>query len=302
MRYEVFNLKEYFPGLQNGDPEKLAGQRRAFARETDIDMFDWSVYRQPTLTAYIPDNSSEIDLNRTHPCVLICPGGGYTMVSFREGEPLALSFMARGFNAFVLDYEVAPVRYPAALLQVSAAAALIRAKAKEFHADADKVAVCGFSAGGHLAGSLGVFWNDPFIRETLSIENGANRPNALILGYPVITAGESAHRGSFESLLGDDAPAELVEKMALEKQVNVDVPPTFLWHTSNDDCVPVENSLLFAGALTQFDIPFELHIYPKGNHGLSLCSRQTDAAGNTDDHVGSWFGLCCEWLELTLGF
>ena len=275
MYYETIKLNEIFPQLP---------QNQNF---------------EPTLTAYCSENTSEIDLNRKRPSILICPGGGYEFTSDREAEPVALKFLSLGYNAFVLRYSVAPERYPTALLQVSAAMTLIRRQAKKFNADTDQIAVCGFSAGAHLACSLGVFWNEPFLAKTLMIEKGSNRPDAMILAYPVITSGEYAHTGSFDCLLGKDASQELKDKMSLENQVSKEVPPTFLWHTFSDPVVPVENSLLFAGALKNSRIPFELHIYPEGPHGLSLCDYET---ANTDDflnpHCGTWVNLCDQWLKL----
>lgn len=261
---------------------------------------------EPTLTAYCADNSKEIDSGRKRPAVVICPGGGYRFTSDREAEPVALRFLSLGFQAFVLRYSVAPERYPAALLQLSAAVALVREQADRFHVDAGRIAVCGFSAGGHLACSLGVFWDEPFLPQALGIARGANRPNALVLAYPVITAGRYAHADSFDCLLGADPPRELRDRMSLENQVNDKTPPTFLWHTFNDALVPVENSLLFANALRKHGIPFELHVYADGPHGLSLCDSETTGQDTARDdfinpHCRSWAYLCSEWLKLTFG-
>jgi len=276
MIYEEVNLLEKYVGLAGSSIAKL--------------------------TAYIHGVSGEIDLNEKRPAVLICPGGGYAMTSDREAEPVALKFLAAGFNVFVLRYSVLPVRYPAQLLEVSAAVDYIRKMSNTWHIDVDKIAVGGFSAGGHLAGSLGVLWNDEFIYQTLNIGKGANKPNALILAYPVITSGEFAHMGSFENLLGDKQTTQLLTKLSLENLVSSDTPPTFLWHTFDDGCVPVENTLLFATALKQNKIPFELHIYPSGVHGLSLCDKDTAYAGMSEHinpHVSSWFDLCVKWLNFT---
>ena len=274
MIYELIKLADYFPILPKS-------------------------YSEPTLMAYCADNTKEADIERKRPAILICPGGGYGFLSDREAEPVALRFLSLGYNTFIQRYSVAPDKYPTSLLQLSAAVALIRAKAHQFHIDTDKIAVCGFSAGGHLACSLGVFWDEPYLRESLEIEEGSNRPNALILAYPVITSGKFAHRGSFECLLGAGAAQALTNKMSLENQVNSKVPPTFLWHTFNDKTVPVQNTLLFANALKEYEIPFELHIFPEGPHGLSLCDSET--ANNEsfiNEHCKSWISLCYEWLKL----
>ena len=242
----------------------------------------------PTLTTYILDKIR----NDTRPAVLICPGGAYSGCADIEAEPIAMRFMAAGFHAFILRYSVYPNKYPKALEEVSKSVQIIRQNAGEWHIDKDKIAVCGFSAGSHLACSLGVFWN----QEPIKTADESNKPNAMILSYPVITSGEKAHRGSFDNLCGDNP--ELVEKMSLEKRVTKDTPKTFLWHTFADQAVPVENSLLFANALREHDIPFELHIYPEGRHGLALSIPDT---GLTKDDVVStnvkgWIDLACNWL------
>lgn len=256
---------------------------------------------QPTLTAYCPDNSPEIDAERRRIPVIVCPGGGYSMVSDREAEPVALKFAAMGMNAFVLRYSVVPERYPAALLQAAAAVAYVRENAEQFHADPDKIAVCGFSAGGHLAASIGVFWNEPFLAQRLGRKASALRPNAMILGYAVISTEPTPLQFTFTNLLGDDATPEQLAAQSLEEFVNSETPTAFLWHTFNDDCVSVENTLLFAAALRRQNVPFELHIYPEGPHGLSTASRLTaggEAQGNPliNPHCATWVPLCGEWL------
>ena len=243
-----------------------------------------------TLTTYILDDI------RGHipyrPAIVICPGGGYQRCSNIEAEPVAMRFAAAGFHAFVLNYSVYPCRYPDALEELSMSVELIRENAEKWHVDKDKIAVGGFSAGGHLAASLGVFWNkEPFASETQK-----NKPNALVLCYPVITSGELGHRGSFDALCGDDA--ELVEKMSLEKRVDKDTPKTFLWHTFDDEGVMVDNSLLFANALRKNDIPFEMHIYPTGRHGLSLINKDTGLEDGevVSENAKQWIDNCCSWL------
>ena len=280
MKYEVLKLKDYFPQIP---------------QTTDF---------EATLSVYCQDNSEEIEAKRKHPAVLICPGGGYAFTSDREAEPVALSFLPHGINAFVLRYSCAPERYPVALLQAAAAMTLIRRKAEEYGVDPEKTAVLGFSAGGHLACSLGELWGEPFVTETLGLrDRREDRPNAMVLCYPVISSGALAHRGSFDVLLGENPGTELLEKVSLEKQVSTDTPPAFIWSTFDDQAVPTENSLLLAAALRKNNIPFELHIYPKGVHGLSLCGPQTAGAPELiNPHCGTWFNLCLEWLEQTLGF
>lgn len=226
------------------------------------------------LHTYVIDNSPEVDVDRVRPSIIICPGGGYGFTSDREAEPVALALAAEGYNAFVLRYSVSPSQYPQQLLEVSAAVAYVRRMAKVWHVDTDKIIVCGFSAGGHLAGHLGVAWQEQFIQDALELNEAENKPNAMILGYPVITSGTFAHEGSFRNLLGE-AYEQDKEKVSLELLVSKLTPPTFIWHTFEDQAVPVENSMIFAQALKKYNIPFELHIYPKGGHGLSLCDQRT---------------------------
>ncbi|HZJ83397.1 MAG TPA: alpha/beta hydrolase [Clostridia bacterium] len=247
----------------------------------------------PTLDTYI------LDGDKKRPCVLICPGGAYGFTSPREAEPIAMQFNAAGFHAFVVYYSVAPKRHPQPLMDLSRAMCIIRHRSDEWNVDPDKIAVCGFSAGGHLAASLGVHWNKPYLEEVSGIEIGMNRPNALILSYPVISSGDYSHEGSIKNLLGDDlTKPHLLEEMSLELNISEWTPPTFLWHTFDDDAVPVENTLLFAQGLRKKNIPFELHIYPHGPHGLSLANDETDD-GNMGSypHVATWMSLCIEWLE-----
>ena len=141
------------------------------------------------LFTYFLDNSPEIDPERKRPVVLICPGGGYQMTSDREAEALAVRFMAMGYHAAILRYSVAPARFPEALLQLATAVAMLRENAEKWHIDTEKIVVQGSSAGGHLAASLGVFWNKPFVAEALGMDSEKFRPNGLMLSYPVITSG-----------------------------------------------------------------------------------------------------------------
>lgn len=246
----------------------------------------------PSLTTYVLDEP--LETKRKRGAVLVCPGGGYAMCcSSREGEPIALMFNAAGFHAFVLDYSVAPHVFPDALFEASEAMKFIRKNAEEWGIDEDKIAVCGFSAGGHLAASLATLWNS---EKAVKCDDQKNKPNAAILCYPVISSGEKAHRGSFDNLLGENKNDEkMLEYVSLENQVSADTPPTFLWHTFSDEAVPVENSLMFANALKKNDVPFEMHIYPKGSHGMSLAT--TEVCGGNDFHVATWAKLACEWLE-----
>lgn len=256
------------------------------------------------LTCYLADNSAEIEADRVRPSILILPGGGYEFTSEREAEPVALRFLANGYNAFVLHYSVSPVCYPAALLQACAALALIRRNASIWHADRNKLAVIGFSAGGHLAASVATKWDAPFIAAHLGVATGELRPNAAILAYPVISSGAFAHKSSIEHLLGPDADAATWEEQSLEHCISAQTPPVFLWHTQEDSVVPVQNSMLFAAELIKNNIPLELHIFPYGAHGASLASPDTTNFQTkpemTIPHIQVWLELALKWLDLMI--
>lgn len=248
------------------------------------------------LTCFLKDNTDgKPDARRK--AVIICPGGGYEFCSTREGEPAAFQFLAMDCQAFVLHYSTDPGIFPEALCELAAAVALIRRQAGEWHIDPNGICVCGFSAGGHLAASLGVFWNRKFLRERLGLEPEEMRPNGMILCYPVISSGEFGHTASFDNLTGRGISEFSREFLSLENQVGEQVPPVFMWHTDTDGTVPVENSLLFAWALKKAKVSLELHIYPQGRHGLALANEETDKV--TDDGRGGYVVPCCQsWIEL----
>ena len=235
----------------------------------------------PSLECYLPDRElySEMgDDQRLSQAILILPGGGYGFTSAREHEVIAYQFLAAGFCAFSLRYSVSPAVFPQALYEVYSAIAMIRKNAEEWHIDKNKIVVCGFSAGGHLAASSGAFWNENFVKTDLGFTY-EHKPNALILSYPVITAGEYAHRGSFMNLLGKkELTEEEIKYFSIENRVTKDFPPSFIWHTAADNAVPVMNSLLLGESLAKNKIKFEMHIYPEGRHGLSLSNSITATA------------------------
>lgn len=252
---------------------------------------------QPTMTLYLPSNSPEIEEGRKRPTVIVCPGGGYRITSDREAEAIAFKFIAEDCNAIVVRYSCAPARFPIQLLELAWVVSKVRENAEEWNVDLNKVAVMGFSAGGHLAASYGTLWNKDFIKEYFGFEGGENKPNGMILCYPVITGGEQAHRGSFENLLGDKKDdEELLLLLSPEKQITEDTPPAFIWHTFEDSGVPVENSLLMATALTQNKISTELHIFPNGWHGLSLCNL---TVLNPNTYHGE-FDECQVWIDMAI--
>lgn len=257
---------------------------------------------QPVLQAYLLDESKELKNSRERTAVLVCPGGAYRFRSDREGEPIAMRFLARGMQAFVLHYSVAPAKFPCALVELAASVACIREHAKEWHIDEKKIFLCGFSAGGHLCASLGTMHRQDFLRkilcDTLRLREGSWRPDGMILAYPVISSGSCTHEESRENLIGRHPADSLVSQVSLEKQVTEETVPTFLWHTWEDDAVPVENSLLFAAALRRAGVSCEMHIYEKGGHGLALCDEVTeDLPSQIRPDVSSWLDLAVRWLR-----
>lgn len=245
------------------------------------------------MDCYFLDTSEKLRYSKNRPVVVICPGGGYLRTSDREGEPIAMAFAAQGFHTVVLRYPCAPTRFPIALYALGEAMLWLRSHAAQYSLNPDQITVSGYSAGGHLAASLGVLWQEAFLSEHLGCKAEDIRPNAMILGYPVITSGEFAHRPSFTNLLGEGAAQELLEYVSLEKRVTGATPPAFLWHTFSDEVVPVENSMLFASALRAAGVPFELHIYSVGEHGLGLASKVTE------NHLCERVCPACEgWVEL----
>lgn len=247
----------------------------------------------PTLTAYLID---KLDDDRKRPAIVVFPGGGYKHVSAREGERIALGYNAAGFQAFIVNYCIAPHKHPLPIQDAAEAVKTVRENAEEWNINPDWIAVIGFSAGGHLSASLSVHWDNPEIFSKEEIEKGLHKPNANILSYPVITSGEFAHKGSFINLLGEDADEKMFEMMSLEKQVKESTPPTFLWHTYEDDAVPVENTLLYATALSKYKIPCEVHIYPTGCHGLALASDETIWSVTKFRRKYDWLNQSVEWM------
>ena len=236
---------------------------------------------------------------RAFPALLICPGGGYAVTSDREAEPIALAFLARGIQCFVLRYHVAPAHYPTQHLDVAAAMHYIRTNAARYQVRSDCISVLGFSAGGHLAGSYATHWTDSLFSTTLGVDRESLRPNGMVLCYGVLSGGEKTHEGSMRNLLGEQDTPEMRRNMSIEHSISPDTPPAFLWHTFADNAVPVENSLYVAEAMAAQKIPFELHVYPDGGHGLALSSWLTTAApdkGAPPKYVGRWVDDCADWL------
>lgn len=248
------------------------------------------------LALFLLPASESLPHRAEKPLVLVCPGGAYSYCSDREAEPIAAKYLAAGFHAAVLRYHCAPAVFPTALLELAWSVKTIRKFAKQWHVNPDAVFVCGFSAGGHLAASLGTLWNETFLQKALG--NGEWMPNGQILGYPVITMGEYTHQGSRENLIGGRMSDEMTHLLSLEERVDEHTIPTFLWHTAEDGSVPVQNSLMYAAALASHHVPFELHVFEKGAHGLSTCEDITSDLGNeTVPDNQSWVDMSIRFIR-----
>lgn len=243
---------------------------------------------------WIHDNLGEDILRREYPAVIICPGGGYLYISAREAEPVAEQYYSAGYNTFILYYSVREhAKDFEPLIQLIETIAEIKRNSKAWATIPDQIAVCGFSAGGHLACSTGTLANTEEFKRAIGREE-IDSPDAMILGYPVICANEFAHIESIENISGSSYGTEQFKRFGLDNHVTDQTPPAFIWHTGEDSCVPVENSLLLAAALSRNKVPFEMHIFPGGIHGLSVCTEQV-ATLNT--YTAQWVALSIKWLD-----
>jgi len=254
------------------------------------------------LITYIRDNPPEMN-NDPRRALLICPGGGYEWTSDREAEPVALQFLARGYNVFVLKYSVAKM---ASRLRPLCEAALamkhIRDHASEYNVNPNQVYIMGFSAGGHLACSLGVYWNHDAVKDALGVKSDTRicRPDGMVLCYPVITATCPTHLGTLHNFCGTDNPDDdLLNLFSLDLHIDKTTPPAFIWHTENDDSVPVQNSKNFAAALDKSGISYELVLFPDGHHGLSLATHETchEIPENDPHPCSAWVELADSWIK-----
>ncbi len=254
-------------------------------------------YPGATLTTYVSDDTPELNMPRRR-AVVVCPGGGYRFLSDREAEPIVKVFLAAGMNVFLLRYTVGKEAANfAPLIEAALAIKHIRENADEYNIDPDYVFICGFSAGGHLAASSGILWDIPEVRAELGdVPAGINKPTGMILCYPVIMY---THKGSFHNLCGTTEPTEeQIHRFSLERHVSGDTPPAFIWHTFPDKTVSVENSLVLAQKFAENKVPFELHIFPEGEHGLSLANKETwsQKPSRLLPHVECWIDLAVRWI------
>ncbi|MBQ3230884.1 MAG: alpha/beta hydrolase [Clostridia bacterium] len=259
-----------------------------------------------TVTVELMVHRASVELTKgKRPAMIVFPGGGYGFTSDREAEPIASAYFAEGYNCFTVRYicgEKAKIANP--LFDAAAAIAHVRSNADKYNIDPEKIAVIGFSAGGHLAGFIATQWHRKEIAEKLGIDNDLCKPNAAILCYPVVTQNVPTHCESFNNLLGAERSNELNSMANLDENVDERTCPCFIWHTASDEAVPVANSLAFARALTDNKISCEMHIFPYGNHGLSRANAETAPDWGTEEYtipyVARWMGWSIKWLENTL--
>lgn len=242
----------------------------------------------PTLTPYVPEPGTA-----SGAAIVVCPGGGYGGLASHEGHDYALWLNQQGVTAFVLKYRLGShgYRHPTMLGDAARAVRLVRARCGDWQVDPRRIGIMGSSAGGHLASTLLTHFDAGQPDAADPVERESSRPDLGILCYAVITLGEFTHQGSKQNLLGDEPSAELVELLSNEKQVTPETPPCFVWHTWEDQAVPVENSLQFAAALRRAGVPFDLHVYQRGQHGIGL------AAKPPFERPHPWASDCRFWLE-----
>lgn len=252
-----------------------------------------------TVEAYLQTSYKYEDMdNRLLPSIIVVPGGCYSFVADREAFPVVKEYYSAGYNVFVLNYSTGPkAKDFKPLKELLSTIAHIRNNQETFHSNS-KIAVIGFSAGGHLACSSGTLFNKKEFLDAIHIE-GNIRPDALILGYPVITADEYAHVESIENVSGAKKGTLKYNWFSLDKHVDKMTPPVFIWTTADDEIVPVENSLKLSLALSSNHIPYELHIFPHGPHGMSTCTMEV---GSYDPYNRRWIDMSIKWLNRTLDF
>lgn len=249
-----------------------------------------SKVQEPTLEVYLPAKS-----NANGKAVLIFPGGGYGILAYDwEGTDIAKFLNGKGIAGIVVKYrlpsdESQKDKHNVPLIDAQRAVRLTRSMADKFHIDVNKIGVLGFSAGGHLASTLGTHYEEEVYEPVDASDKLSARPEFMALGYPVISFGPRTHKGSKKNLIGENPKPEMVAHFSNEMQVSVHTPPTFLVHATDDEAVPVENSLLFYQALKNKGVSATMHIYPKGGHGFSLALK--------DPHLSGWIERMLEWID-----
>lgn len=263
-----------------------------------IDLYEYFGIKDRPSGGYLKVYATQIDeiKHKLRPAMLVCPGGAYRFMSEREGEPVAIKFMSIGYSCFVLEYTLCAA-YPVPLIEACMAMAFIRENADKYNVDVGHVGAIGFSAGGNLVAMLANIWNAREAKEALGDRVELCRPDAVVLSYAVSTLGIKTHGDTRNVITGGDE--KLADRISPEKLVGKNSAPAFIWHTAADDCVPVENSFEYAFACKRAGVPFALHIFERGWHGLSLCSEETSDMTEADialADIGRWFDLARDWL------
>lgn len=258
------------------------------------------------LDTYICTYDGDMTTIRPRDAVIVLPGGGYSFLSEREAEPIARQFLAAGCNAFILYYSLNEnAKFPRPLVDVSRAICHVREHAEEYHIDPDRIFLCGSSAGGHLSAAIGSLWHEDYAKAYPEMPYGMNRPNGTILCYPLISLVEPKTKATLDCIckliagVGEDAPF-WENACSIERMVSDKTAPAFLWQTQTDNCVPIENALVYMEAMLRHGVPLELHMYPFGRHGLSIARYETSHGyeENVDAHIATWMDLALEWMKL----
>lgn len=265
MIHEYIKLKDYIPAIKS----------------------------EASLTTFCPDNFEEYSIGKIRKCLLVIPGGGYQFVSEREAEAIAVKFLSEDFAVFVLKYTVDGFEYPTPINEALASVKYIRDNCEKYHVDPNYISLLGFSAGGHLAASSTLLCTDKYFADLLDCSNDDLKVNGLLLAYPVITMGKYTHEGTRDQICNGDE--KLVDKLSVEKHITSDFPPTFIWLTAEDVLVPPYNSLELAQQLVNNNVTVELHMYPKGHHGLATCDTMTNEKDFSD--VKNWIGQAIYFLK-----
>ena len=263
-------------------------EKEEFFVHDEIQMY--SKVQEPALEVYLPAAQ-----NATGEAMLIFPGGGYQILAYDwEGTDIAKFLNGKGIAGIVVKYRLPSdvsqkEKQNVPLIDAQRALRIVRYYSKKFNLDANKIGIIGFSAGGHLASTLGTHYDEKVYEPIDEVDTLSARPDFMALGYPVISMGTMTNGGSKSNLLGENTSQKLVDHFSNEKQVTEHTPPTFLVHATDDGAVPVENSLLFFQALKDKGVSGTMHIYPKGGHGFSLALN--------DLHLVGWTARLYEWIQ-----
>lgn len=237
---------------------------------------------EPTITPYL------LDGGEVHPAVIVFPGGGYMGLADHEAGPIAEMFNQAGFHVFVVKYRLSPYRFEAILSDGLEAVRYVRKNAAVLCVDPKKIAVCGFSAGGHLACMVSELFDEP-------LGSGVSaRPDAAVLCYPVLELGEETHFSTRETIVAYGDREERMQKYGPDKRVHAGMPPVFIWHTEADEAVLAGGTLRFCLAMQEANLPYELHMFPEGQHGLGLGNLEWAPC----PHISQWASLAVNFLHM----